>query len=550
MTPPVRIGTRGSALALVQARLVAAALDVVAVSHEIVVVETAGDRRAPDTAWGEGAFVKAIEQELLDGRVDVAVHSAKDVPTEEDTRLAIAAFLPRADPRDAIVLQTGAPRATLETLPTGSRVGTDSPRRGAFVLALRPDLVIVPIHGNVDTRLRRLDAGEADALVLAVAGLERLGCADRIAEALAPDRCPPAPGQGAVAVQVRAADTGTRTLVARADHKPTRVAVELERALLAAMGGGCRSPIGALAVVDGEMVAMLAGAAGGSGGDVRHQRVEGRVADGARLIADLSVRLRPVVSGRRVLVTRAAEGADRLGAALVRLGIEAVAVPAIATVPVPSGGELDAVLSDPGAWDQAVVTSPTGARAVLDTLARIGGSPGCWRWAVVGPTTAAVLAAAGVTDIWLPVVTRSEGVGEELPLDPGERVLLLRGDLAGDRLPDRMAQRGAHVRQVLAYHTLEAPPGSDALLRAALGDGPFDAVLFASGSAVRGIVALGEAVGWDARAVPAICLGPETAAEAHHVGFRVLGEAPMQSADALAALAASLLHPATQGASG
>lgn len=547
MTEPIRIGTRGSALALVQARLVAAALDAVGVPHELVVVETAGDRRAPDTAWGEGAFVKAIEQELLHGRVDVAVHSAKDVPTEEDARLAIAAYLPRADPRDAIVAPEGDPGIRLATLPPGARVGTDSPRRGAFLLALRPDLVIVPIHGNVDTRLRRLDAGEADALVLAVAGLDRLGRGDRVTEPLAPEWCPPAPGQGAVAIQVRAGDERTRSLVSRADDAPTRVAVELERALLAAMGGGCRSPIGALATVQGDRVELLAGAAEASQGMVRFGRADGRIADTKPLVSTL-VRhlLRP--ARRRVLVTRPADGAERTRVALLGRGIASSVVPAIELSTLPPGGDLDAVLGEPAAYDQAIVTSPAGALAVLDALARIGGSPLAWRWAVVGPSTAAVLATAGVQDIWIARVTRSDGLADELPIDPGERIVLFRGDLADARLPQRLVARGAAVRQVVAYHTQEAPPASIPLLRAALTGDPFDAVLLASGSAARGIVALGAAVGWDPRHVPAICLGPETAAEARREGFHVLGEAPMQSADALAAMTATLLDPADQGA--
>jgi uroporphyrinogen-III synthase len=139
-------------------------------------------------------------------------------------------------------------------------------------------------------------------------------------------------------------------------------------------------------------------------------------------------------------------------------------------------------------------------------------------------------------------------LAEELPIDPGERIVLFRGDLADARLPRRLAGRGAAVREVVAYHTQEAPLSSIPLLRAALSGDPFDAVLLASGSAARGVVALGAAVGWDPRRLPAICLGPETAAEARHQGFRVLGEAPMQSADALAALTATLLDPADQGA--
>ena len=189
----LRLGTRGSALALVQSRAVGAALADAGVAVEIEIIRTAGDDQAPDTAWGEGAFVGALERALLDGSVDLAVHSSKDVPTTEDPRLVIAAFCRREDPRDALVCRERG--LTLATLPHGARVGTDSPRRTAFLLERRPDLRLHPLNGNVDTRLRRLDAGESDALVLAVAGLTRLGRADRIDERLDIDVVVPAPGR-------------------------------------------------------------------------------------------------------------------------------------------------------------------------------------------------------------------------------------------------------------------------------------------------------------------------------------------------------------------
>ena len=216
-TVRIAIGSRGSALALAQARLVSAALERLDRKTHVVIVETEGDRRAPDTAWGEGAFVAAIEHALLDGHVDIAVHSAKDVPIDQDQRLRIAAYLPRADPRDALVVRSDATERRLADLQPGTRVGTDSPRRAGFIRALRPDLVVHALHGNVDTRLRRLDDGETDAVVLACAGLDRLGLTERISERLAPDVVPPAPGQGAVAVQIRANDTRMLALVAAID---------------------------------------------------------------------------------------------------------------------------------------------------------------------------------------------------------------------------------------------------------------------------------------------------------------------------------------------
>jgi hydroxymethylbilane synthase len=285
-TGAILIGTRGSALAMAQAHLVADALAREGRATRLVKVETEGDRRAPDTAWGEGAFVKAIERALIEGRVDVAVHSAKDVPTDEDRRLLIGAYLPRADARDALVIRDG--RATsLDDLPDGAAVGTDSPRRTAFLLAHRPDLRVRPLHGNVDTRLRRLDEGQADALVLACAGLDRLGRTDRITERIDVERMPPAPGQGALALQIRRDDARMLALAASLDDRGTRVAVEAERELLRAAGGGCRSPVGAYGEVVGSALFLIAGHAAADGTGLRIGRRAGVAADASAVAVGL-----------------------------------------------------------------------------------------------------------------------------------------------------------------------------------------------------------------------------------------------------------------------
>jgi hydroxymethylbilane synthase len=287
----IAIGSRGSALALAQARLVDEALRSRGHASRIVIIETEGDRRAPDTAWGEGAFVTAIERALSDRRIDVAVHSAKDVPTEEDPRLSIGAYLPRADPRDALVVRAGATAGRVDDLPPGSRVGTDSPRRTGFLLARRPDLVLHPLHGNVDTRLRRLDDRETDALVLACAGLDRLALGDRIAERLEPEIVPPAPGQGAIAAQVRRDDARLLEVTAEIDDRSTRLAVEAERAFLAASGGGCRAPIGALAELDDGELSLLGGFASADGSATSVGRHRGPSTDGRRLAGELALQL-------------------------------------------------------------------------------------------------------------------------------------------------------------------------------------------------------------------------------------------------------------------
>lgn len=283
----VRVGTRGSALALAQARWVRSELARVGARTTIEVIRTAGDDRAADTSWGEGAFVRRIERALANGEVDIAVHSAKDVPTDEDERLAIAAFPPREDPRDALVCRQRG--LTLATLPAGSRIGTDSPRRAAFLAAERPDLVFVPLHGNVDTRLAKLDRGDADALVLATAGLRRLGRDDRIDDILPVNVSVPAPGQGALAIQVRADDPVALAIAATLDDPATRAAVVAERAFLAATGGGCRSAVGAIGVVD--RVRLIVTGARGGDGDVRRVTTTGPANEPEALGREVAARL-------------------------------------------------------------------------------------------------------------------------------------------------------------------------------------------------------------------------------------------------------------------
>ena len=200
----LRLGTRGSRLALVQCELVAARLRSLGARVELVEIVTEGDLRPAGLSAGEGVFVAALEQRLADGCVDLALHSAKDVPLRLHPELVIGAYPERADARDVLVTRSGG--GGLESLAPGSVVGTDSPRRAGFVLSRRPDLSHRPLDGNVDTRLRKLDRGEADALVLAAAGLERLGATNRIDQRFDAALVPPAPGQGALAVQCRADD--------------------------------------------------------------------------------------------------------------------------------------------------------------------------------------------------------------------------------------------------------------------------------------------------------------------------------------------------------
>ena len=241
----LRIGTRGSALARAQTDLVARALGVDVDVHVVRTTGDASDRPLPEL--GDGVFVTAIEDALRRGEIDVAVHSLKDLPTEDRPGLAIAAVPAREDPRDVLITLS---RGGLQSLVRGAVVGTSSPRRDAFLRALRPDVVTRPIRGNVDTRIAKVRSGEYDATILALAGLRRLGIAVTPAEVLGPIDHPPTPGQGALAVQCRADDDATLRTLHALDHAPTRRAVAAERELLRLLGASCEIPLGAYGRVE------------------------------------------------------------------------------------------------------------------------------------------------------------------------------------------------------------------------------------------------------------------------------------------------------------
>ena len=298
MTRDLVIGTRGSALAVAQGEAVAAALRRArpGLSVRLERIRTAGDQMANvplGPAGGKGLFVKEIEEALLQGRIDLAVHSLKDVPAELPAGLTLAAFPQREDPRDVLVSRTG---VALDALPQGAAVGTGSLRRQAQLLALRPDLKVVPIRGNVETRLRKLDAGEVDAIILAAAGLRRLALEARITAFLPPEQMVPAIGQGALALEVQERDLeGMVGAAVRAlDDAETRAAVLAERAFLRRLGGDCQTPVAAHAVVVSGRMTLRGIVASWDGARMVRGETSGEQADsealGAALAADLLAR--------------------------------------------------------------------------------------------------------------------------------------------------------------------------------------------------------------------------------------------------------------------
>jgi hydroxymethylbilane synthase len=292
----LRIGTRGSPLALAQARMTRAALaqqhGVSEEAIEIVTIRTSGDRiqdRPLSEAGGKGLFTKEIEEALLAGAIDLAVHSAKDMPTVLPDGLMLAACLPREDVRDVFISRKA---ESLRDLPHGAVVGTASLRRQAMVKRLRPDVATVVLRGNVETRLRKLEAGEVDATLLALAGLKRLGLAEQATSLLEINEFLPAVGQGAVTIEARVDDAHTRELLTRVDHADTSVALACERAFLGVLDGSCRTPIAGHAIVADDVMSFRGMILRPDGRETFDTSRIGRRADAAKMGADAGAELK------------------------------------------------------------------------------------------------------------------------------------------------------------------------------------------------------------------------------------------------------------------
>jgi len=289
----IRLGTRGSQLALRQAELVAGALRDAApgAAVELVIIKTTGDKilDSPLSAIGDkGLFTKEIELALLDCSIDIAAHSCKDLPSELAPGLAIGAVLPRENPCDVLLSIGG---YTLETLPPAARIGTSSLRRTAQLKALRPDLVVLPLRGNVKTRIRKMQDEGLAAIVLARAGIARLGLMDKVTQTLSAEIMLPPPGQGAIAIEARAGDTETSNLLARINDLKTGCEVRAERSFLLRLHGGCRAPIGCLAEVDRDAIAITGLIASLDGRKIFKDSVSGYTADCEKLGNGLAERL-------------------------------------------------------------------------------------------------------------------------------------------------------------------------------------------------------------------------------------------------------------------
>jgi hydroxymethylbilane synthase len=556
-TPPtaaVILGTRASKLARAQTdsvvELLAAAWP--GLSCDVRPMVTQGDRTQASgeplpEIGGKGLFTLELERALRDGEIDLAVHSLKDLPTEDSSDIAIGAICLREDARDCLVARDG---LTLAELPRGSVVGTSSLRREAQLRAQRPDLEIRSIRGNVDTRIDKVRRGEYDATVLAAAGIRRLGLETAVTEWLEPEAMLPAPGQGALAVQCRADDAHVLELVAAIDDPASRVATMAERAFLRELGGGCAAPVAAHAemvvarndddasnsLLQGGLRVRMSGlVASIDGSEVVRVRSEGEPEElGGRLAREAlaaggavvleAIRLggngvRPhgsdpvptlPLEGTRIVVTR--PESRPLAEALEGLGAEVSIVPLIEIRPVEDPRALDAAAGELATYDWVVFTSVNGVAAVGERLSGIGQT----RVAAVGPVTADSVRELGVEPAFV-AARASEDIAAGLGSIADARVLLPQADIADPRLAEELRERGATVDVVVAYRTIQVEPALWGMLPLRIAH----AIVLASGSAVRSLSSIAGSLEGLGSSTLLVCIGPRTAAVAREVGLPV-----------------------------
>lgn len=521
------------------------------------------DKPLPEIG-GKGLFTAELEEALRSGEIDLAVHSLKDLPVQNAPGLTIGAVIGRADVADGLVAPEG---QSLTALPPGAIVGTSSLRRQAQLLAVRPDLRVKSIRGNVGTRVQKVLDGDYDAAVLAAAGLQRLGLEGSVADWLTLEVMLPAPGQGALAVQCRASDEATLALLAAVDDGDVRRATTAERHFLQALGGGCSAPIAAYARPgDGGALAFEGMVADPDGS--RLIRVSGRGSDpqhlaetlaaeairkGARVIleelaepADSPAAVSPL-HGRKIVVTRPRPQARALADRLAALGATPILFPTIRIAPVADTARLDQAILSLARYDWVVFTSVNGVGVFWERMAALKKDADLFdgtHLAAIGPATGEALTEKGVQPDFIPEEFVAERIAEGLGDVSGRTILLPRAEQARATLADMLRAAGAKVDEIATYRTLPADPeikGVSPLQGA-------DAITFTSSSTVRNFATL--AGGPDeARRIAAdtciACIGPITAGTVREMGMRADVVADTYTIDGLVQALVNYYSPGT-----
>ena len=530
MLNSLTVGTRKSQLALWQTNHVMDELRAAwpALSFSVRTFSTTGDQvldRPLPVIGGKGLFTEALENALRSGEIDIAVHSLKDLPVADPPGLTVGAVLSRADVRDILISREG---YSLRTLPEGAVVGTSSLRRQAQLLAVRPDLDVQSIRGNVETRIRKVMEGQYDAAVLASAGVQRLGLDEHESRLLSLSEMLPAPGQGALAVQCRAADEDVLALLAAVNDGDVRSAVTAERSFLLALGGGCAVPVAAYAqaqdggwnlqglVADPDGQSMVRVSGSGDDPPALGRELADRAARaGAGAILD---RLKPL-RGRRILVTRSAEQAGPFAERLAVLGAVPILFPVI-DFATSEPELLQDYLVQLDAYSWIVFTSANAVRFFFEIYDALEDALPLPKIAAVGQITGDLLHVRNLAPDYVPDVYTGEALAAGLGDLSGQRVLLPRASAGRPQIVEGLQEQGAVVDDVPLYDTITAVPTAEALAEIKRG---VDTVTFTSPSSVRNFRELMRDASIDADALLAqaqtVCIGPSTAAQLAEFGL-------------------------------
>ena len=531
---------------------------------ETVIIRTEGDvdKQSPLTViGGRGVFTSALQDALLHGEIDAAIHSAKDLPSADTNGLRFAAFLAREDPRDVLITRH---RCSLGALPPSPIIGTSSRRRAAQVRHARPDAVVVDLRGNIDTRIKKALSAELDGIVIAAAGITRMGWGDQITEYLALDRFVPAPGQGALAVEVRASDAAGHLFDVLADAV-TSIPVRVERAFLRAIGAGCTTPIGAHATLEGRDIRLRCMLASDDGSHAEWRTLVVPASEAETAAAELSRELLATIQGppacplspsralrgTSIVVTRPRRDAEELVRRIENEGGEALLAPSIRVDPFPFDSHTVAKRLEAGAWDWIAFTSRNAVEAFFTEIGRHRSLAVLLlsiQIAAVGDATAKAIRDHGL-DVELVSAGKSAGdlVGElALRGLPGKSMLLPQGSLNRSDLADGLMERGAAVETVQVY-TTSGETALPATATARLQRGQVDAITFTSPSSVREFMRLID-IGVERLADVVIgCIGETTATEARRLGFDWCVVAARPSAEDLVQTVAMALQDRTSG---
>lgn len=538
------IGTRGSDLALVQSRIIQKQLSALYPELQIIekIIKTTGDINAnpvPLDTIGKGWFTKEIDNELLAGNIDIAVHSLKDVPEELPEQLMIAAILKREDPRDVLVLKGIVPYGEIKK---GAVIGTDSNRRKSQLLHNRPDLVIKSIRGNVNTRLQKLDNEAYDGIILAAAGLIRLGLSDRIAKYLPATEFIPSPGQGALAVIIRKKDKNIFALLNKLNHNDTDIAVRAERTFSNVMGGGCSMPIGAFSEIhDGKLV--LHGYMGTySGKRARKGKLMGNSNDPEKLgtdLADSFLKMGYKLSDepKFVVITRPDNISIDHQKQIEAMGLLTYFYPSIAIAKSKLSKNVKKILLDLKSFDWIVFTSRNGVRFFIEALNSLTipfSELKTKKIAVVGSKTAEIVKKYNLPVDFVPDRFTTEELAKQLQNVAGKKILLARANLATPKLTKVLEEKGAIVVDIPIYNTTFIENNTEEFENLLKMKQIF-CITFTSPSIVKGF--FNNIKGSKNKAavlnIPALSIGPVTTKELIKFGFQNIITADVYTTDGM-----------------